>query len=112
MISGETDPADDGHVEIAANLDVRFYDLRHDDQAASMLAYETVGPRRVLTHPTIREEHRGRGWSKLLIRFFLDDLAAKRATITTSGRPLHRGEPWIRAADRPRPPGNWSRCGR
>ncbi|MFD8006287.1 GNAT family N-acetyltransferase [Streptomyces mirabilis] len=31
---------------------------------------------------TIREKYRGRGWSKLLIRFALDDLAARGATIT------------------------------
>ncbi|MEU8756335.1 GNAT family N-acetyltransferase [Streptomyces chartreusis] len=82
MTSREASPTDDVHVEIADNPGGRFYELRYGDQAAGLLVYETAGSRRVLTHTTIRDEYRGQGWSKLLIRFALDDLAAKGATIT------------------------------
>ncbi|WP_051839059.1 GNAT family N-acetyltransferase [Streptomyces sp. NRRL F-5126] len=82
MTSGQQGPAGGERVEVSDNPDGRFYELRYGDQAAGMLVYETVGSRRVLTHTTIREEFRGRGWSKLLIRYALDDLAAKGATIT------------------------------
>ncbi|WP_411093422.1 GNAT family N-acetyltransferase [Streptomyces sp. 049-1] len=56
--------------------------MRFGGQAAGPLVYETAGSRRVLTHTTIRADYRGRGWSKLLIRHALDDLAANGATIS------------------------------
>jgi hypothetical protein len=104
--------ADDDRVEIADRPDGRFYELRHGGQAAGMLVYETVGPRRVLTHATIREEYRGRGWSKLLIRFALDDLAAKGATITNYCPVVNRfieENPGYEQLIDPGHPGSWVR---
>ncbi|WP_432131891.1 GNAT family N-acetyltransferase [Streptomyces tendae] len=82
MTSSERDASGSEGIEVTDNADGRFYELRFDGQAAGMLVYETAGSRRVLTHTTIREDYRGRGWSKLLIRRALDDLAAKGATIS------------------------------
>ncbi|WP_411093611.1 GNAT family N-acetyltransferase [Streptomyces sp. 049-1] len=83
MTSSERHATGSEDIEVADNVDGRFYELRLGGQAAGMLVYETAGSRRVLTHTTIREDYRGRGWSKLLIRHALDDLAAKGATIST-----------------------------
>jgi predicted GNAT family acetyltransferase len=115
MTHREAGPADNGHIEIADNPDGRFYELRYGDQAAGMLVYETAGSRRVLTHTTIREEYRGRGWSKLLIRFALDDLAAKGATITNYcpvvDRFIEENPGYEQLIDLDHP-GNWARPGR
>lgn len=115
MTSKDPAPADDRHVELGDNPDGRFYELRHGDQSAGILVYETVGSRRVLTHATIREDYRGRGWGKLLIRFALDDLAAKGATITNRcpvvDRFIEENPEYEQLID-PEHPGNWGRSGK
>ena len=64
---------------------------------------------------TIREEYRGRGWSKLLIRFALDDLAARGATITNYcpvvDRFIEENPGYAQLIDLDHP-GNWGRSGR
>ncbi|MFE2642732.1 GNAT family N-acetyltransferase [Streptomyces nigra] len=82
MTSGERDATGSEDVEVADNPEGRFYELRFGDASVGILVYETVGSRRVLTHTTIQEDYRGRGWSKILIRRALDDIAAKGSTIT------------------------------
>ena len=115
MTNIESGGTGDEHVEIADNPDGRFYELRYGNQAVGMLVYETAGSRHVLTHTTIREDYRGRGWSKLLIRFALDDLAAKGATITNYcpvvDRFIEENPEYVQLIDRTHP-GNWERSGK
>ncbi|WP_051854356.1 MULTISPECIES: GNAT family N-acetyltransferase [unclassified Streptomyces] len=104
--------ADEKDVEVVDNPESRYYELRYDGQTAGMLVYETVGSRRVLTHTTIKEDHRGRGLSRLLIRSVLDDLAAKGATITNYcpvvDRFIERNPEYEKLID-PGHPGSWAR---
>lgn len=82
MTSEKQEPTDVENLELSENLEGRFYELNYGGEQAGMLVYEMSGSRRILTHTTIREDFRGRGWSTVLIRYVLDDLAAKGATIT------------------------------
>ncbi|MFJ8613548.1 GNAT family N-acetyltransferase [Streptomyces sp. NPDC093675] len=82
MTSGTQDSTGGGRVEAVNDPNGRFYELRYDGEAVGMLVYETVGSRVVLTHTAIREGFRGRGLSRALIRYALDDLDAQGARIT------------------------------
>jgi predicted GNAT family acetyltransferase len=113
MASGQQGLVDEEDVEVTDNPDSRYYELRYNGQTAGMLVYETVGARRVLTHTTIKEDHRGRGLSRVLIRFVLEDLAAKGATITNYcpvvDHFIEQHPAYEKLID-PGHPGNWSRA--
>ncbi|MFH8447052.1 GNAT family N-acetyltransferase [Streptomyces sp. NPDC018026] len=113
MSGGQRGRTDEENVEVADNADNRYYELRHDGHTVGMLVYETVGSRRVLTHTTIKEDHRGRGLSRLLVRFVLDDLAAKGATITNYcpvvDRFIEQNPVYEKLID-PGHPGSWGRA--
>jgi predicted GNAT family acetyltransferase len=71
-----------GKIAVFDNPRERFYELRVDGTPAGELVYETSGSQRVLTHTVVREDFRGRGLSKVLIRAALDDLGSKDVTVT------------------------------
>nr|WP_237554809.1 GNAT family N-acetyltransferase [Streptomyces sp. SID4948] len=74
--------AEDAQVEVVNDAARRFYEVRYGGESAGLLVYEEVAGQHVLTHTTIRQEYRGRGLAKVLIRRVLDDLEAKGARIS------------------------------
>jgi predicted GNAT family acetyltransferase len=69
-------------ITVLENTEARTYDAVIGDRVAGTLVYENAGPRRVFTHTVVEPEFRGQGVGSALVRGALDDIRAKRATLT------------------------------
>lgn len=97
-------------VEVVHDTDNRFYELLVDGESAGLVVYGTDGDRYVFTHTFIAEGYRGRSLSQVLLRGVLDDIRARRATVTNYcpvlDRFLEKNPEYIPLIDS-RNPGSW-----
>ncbi|MDY5784976.1 MULTISPECIES: GNAT family N-acetyltransferase [unclassified Corynebacterium] len=68
--------ADTTDYELAINHDASQYELRIDGNVAGFATYRDRDGSRILPHTVVEEQYQGKGLSKPLIKFALDDIRA------------------------------------
>jgi predicted GNAT family acetyltransferase len=73
----ETNPT----IVVTDHPEGEFYELTSDGEPVGLLIYHVIGRRLGITHTVIREDHRGRGLSPVLIGSALDGIRGKDVTV-------------------------------